>query len=71
MKYVIEIEETLLRHVIVEAETEHEARDKAWKAYNNEEIVLDYRDYADTDFNCIREADDDDINDYEEVGLDN
>ena len=70
MKYVVEIEETLMRHVIVEAEDAHMAEHIAWQAYNDEEVVLDYRDYADTSFNCVREADDEDIEDYEEVGVD-
>ena len=70
MKYVVEIEEVLIRHVIVEADDANKAEDKAWKAYNNEEVVLDYRDYADAGFKCVREADDEDIEDYEEVGAD-
>ena len=70
MKYVVEIEEILVRHVIVEAEDEYAAEEKALKAYNNEEVVLDYKDYADNGFTCLREADDEDIEDYEEVGVD-
>lgn len=67
MKYVIEIEETLVRHVVVEAENSNEALAIANDAYNNEEVVLDYRDYMDTEFKCLREADEDDVNDYETI----
>lgn len=67
MKYVIEIAETLLRHVVVEAESEKDAKEKAWNAYNDEEVVLDYRDYCDTEIGCLREADEHDINCYEEI----
>ena len=68
MKYVIEITEMLVRHIIVEAENESEAKEKAWNAYNDEEVILDYRDYAETEIVCLREADEDDTDDYEEVG---
>lgn len=67
MKYVIEIEETLVKHIVVEAENSNEALAIANDAYNNEEVVLDYRDYMDTEFKCIREADEDDLNDYETI----
>lgn len=67
MKYVVEIEETLVKHIIVEAENSNEALAIANDAYNNEEVVLDYRDYMDTEFKCIREADEDDLNDYETI----
>ena len=69
MKYVVEITEHLVRNVIVEAESEYEAEEKAQKAYSNEEVVLDYRDYCDNKIICLREAVDDD--DYAEVGIDN
>ena len=67
MKYVIEIEETLVRHVVVEAENSNEALAIANDAYNNEEVVLDFRDYMDTEFKHLREADEDDVNDYETI----
>ena len=67
MKYVVEIEETLVKHIVVEAENSNEALAIANDAYNNEEVVLDYRDYMDTEFKCIREADEDDLNDYETI----
>jgi hypothetical protein len=64
MKYVIEIEETLVKHIVIEAENSNEALAIANDAYNNEEVVLDYRDYMDTEFKYLREADEDDVNDY-------
>ena len=65
MKYVVEIEETLVKHIVVEAENSNEALAIANDAYNNEEVVLDYRDYMDTEFKCIREANEDD--DYQTI----
>ena len=64
MKYVIEVTETLVKHVVVEAESKSDALIYANSLYNDEEIVLDYRDYMDTEFSCLREADEDDIMDY-------
>ena len=67
MKYVVEIAESLVRHIVVEAENEIDAKEKAWDAYNDEEIILDYRDYCDTEIDCLREADEHDVEDYEEI----
>ena len=67
MKYVIEIAETLVKHIVIEAENETDAIEKGWDAYNNEKVVLDYRDYCNTDVLCLRNADDHDVKTYEEV----
>ena len=67
MKYIVEVEEILVRYVIIEADDEYEAEEKACNAWSNEKIVLDYRDYADNGFTCIREADNEDFEKYEEV----
>ena len=64
MKYVVEITETLVKHIVVEAEDASNALIAANRLYNEEEIVLDYRDYMDTEFECLREADEDDMSDY-------
>lgn len=67
MKYVFQIVEELVKHVVVEAESIAEAEDKVIEAYCDEKIVLDYRDYNGTNFECLREADEDDITDYVNV----
>ena len=67
MKYVVEIEETYVKHVVVEAENSNEALAIANDAYNNKEVIFDYRDHMDTEFKCLRKADEDDVNDYETI----
>ena len=65
MKYVVEIEETLVKYVVVEEESINDAMSIVNDAYNNEKVVLDYNDYCDTEFNYIREANEDD--DYQTI----
>lgn len=48
--YEIEIEEILQKVVKVEANSLEEAIDIAIEKYSNEEYVLDYQDYKDTEF---------------------
>lgn len=48
--YEIEIEEVLQKVVKVEANSLEEAIDIAREKYSNEEYVLDYQDYKDTEF---------------------
>lgn len=48
--YEIEIEEVLQKVVKVEANSLEEAIDIAREKYLNEEYVLDYQDYKDTEF---------------------
>ena len=67
MKYVIEVTETLVKHVVVEADGQGEAEIIANDAYNEEKIILDSESYLDTEFKCIREADEDDIKGYETI----
>lgn len=67
MKYVVEVTETLVKHVIVEAESTEEAEDKVSDAHRKAEIILDYDDYEDVSFECLREADEDDVADYIDV----
>lgn len=64
MKYVVEITEELVKHVVVEAESMGEAEEKVADAHYNGKIVLDYENYNGADFKCLREADEDDIADY-------
>ena len=67
MKYVVEITEKLVKHVVVEADSTEEAEEKAMNAHRDEKIVLDYSDYDGVDCVCLREADEDDILDYVNV----
>lgn len=54
-KYLVEITETSQRQVTVTAETRDEAEQKVRQKYRDGEIVLDERDYIDTDFHVIKE----------------
>ena len=67
MKYLVKIEETLAKHVIVEAESLDEAVTIAEDAYINGNIKLDYDDFCDTDVVYVREAKDWDKKYFEEV----
>ena len=53
-KYKISIKETLEKIIEINAENEKEALEIAKEKYLNEEIVLDYNDYIDTDINIIK-----------------
>ena len=70
MKYLVKIEETLAKHVIVEAESLDEAVTIAEDAYINGNIKLDYDDFCDTDVVYVREASEEDKKYYEEVNND-
>lgn len=48
--YEIEIEEILQKVVKIEADSLEDAIDIAKERYSNEEYVLDYQDYKDTEF---------------------
>ncbi|MDR2546342.1 MAG: DpnD/PcfM family protein [Lachnospiraceae bacterium] len=50
MRYSVEITETLQRIVEIVASSEDEAISLVERQYRNEEIVLDERDYVDTEF---------------------
>ena len=50
-EYIVYITETLQRKVIVKANNDNEALDQVIDQYNNGEIVLDYNDYLDVEFN--------------------
>ena len=67
MKYVVRIEETLVKHVIVEADNADDAVNIAEIAYQNGNIILEYDDFYDTDIRWVRVADKEDIKWYEEV----
>ena len=67
MKYVVRIEETLAKHVIIEANNADDAVNIAEIAYQNGNIELYYDDFYDTDIRWVRMADEEDIKWYEEV----
>ena len=67
MKYVVRIEETLAKHVIVEADNADDAVNIAEIAYQNGNIILEYDDFYDTDIRWTGVADEEDIKWYEEV----
>ena len=67
MKYVVRIEETLAKHVIVEADNADDAVNIAEIAYQNGNIILEYDDFYDTYIRWVRVADKEDIKWYEEV----
>ena len=50
-EFVVYITETLQRKVVVEANNDNEALNQVIDQYNNGEIVLDYNDYFDVEFN--------------------
>ena len=54
-EYRVEVMETLVRIVTVEAEDIHEAIDKVMYDYNNAELVLDADDFFDVDFLILNE----------------
>lgn len=68
--YVVKIEETLVKCVVVEAENASEAENIAVKAYGEEEVVFGSDDYLDTEFCVLRVADEIDIDEYQEVYVD-
>lgn len=68
MKYVVRITEKLVKRVVVEAESLSQAEDKAFSAHYKGKITLDYDDYDDVYCDGIREADEDDIANYIDVG---
>lgn len=67
MKYMVQIVEELVKHVVVEAESIAEAEDKVSQAHYDGKIVLDYQDYNGANFECLREADENDVSDYIDV----
>ena len=52
MKYVVKVEETLVRHYVVEAEDEQEAERMLQEAYDNGWVTLDYDDYSESTVVC-------------------
>ena len=59
MKYLVEISETLQRKIVIEADSQDAARQKAEDMYYNSEIVLDADDIVDglVGFSVVKEYD--------------
>ena len=53
MNFKVEITETLQKIVEIDADNEEAAIKMAKHLYRNEEIVLDYSDYVDTEIDII------------------
>lgn len=67
MKYVVRITETLVRTVIVDAENEQDAEDKVYNAYDDAQIVLDYKDFEEYEIETLRKATDFDNSLYDKL----
>lgn len=67
MKYVVEVTEKLVTHVVVEADSFDEAENIVEQAHIDGKINLDYSDYDGVDCECLREADEDDVKCYVNV----
>lgn len=67
MKYVVEVTEKLVTHVIVDADSADEAEINVEQAHIDGKINLDYSDYDGVDCECLREANENDVLDYVDV----
>lgn len=67
MKYAVKITETLSRTIIIDAKNPREAEEKAEQIYNNENIVLDYRDYEGYEITALRPASEEDFELYDDM----
>ncbi|WP_218184517.1 DpnD/PcfM family protein [Pelistega indica] len=52
-RFMVEVTEELVRIVSIEAEDEYEALTKVRQLYREEEIVLDWSDFLDAEFNIL------------------
>ncbi len=62
-KYLVEITETLQKQITVSANSREEAEQKIRERYKDEDIVLNEKDYVNTDFHVLKEVR---IMDYDE-----
>ena len=67
MKFVMKVTETLSRTVVVDANDQNDAISKVEQAYDNEDIVLDYKDYDGCDISAVRIACPGDLEWYREL----
>lgn len=67
MKYLVTIEETLSKTVLIEAGSEEEAVDIVEDKYRKAEIILDCENFCDKEITARLSTHDDDVSLYEEV----
>lgn len=67
MKYLVTIEETLSKTVLIEASSEEEAVDIVEDKYRKAEIILDCENFCDKEITARLSTHDDDVSLYEEV----
>lgn len=67
MKYVVGIEEKLVRTVIIDAEDEYDASEKADGLCSSGVIDLDYNDFYERSVRCEREAGANDLSEYKSI----
>ena len=67
MKYLVTIEETLSKTVLIEAGSEEEAVDIVEDKYRKAEIILDCEKFCDKEITARLSTHDDDVSLYEEV----
>lgn len=67
--WVVKITEALSRTVIIEANSPEEAEEKVEQIYDEEKLVLDYRDYDGYDINTVRFATEDDFKIYDDMDV--
>ena len=60
-KFIVEVAETLVRKVIIEADTRYDAVEAAETLCNNGVIDLDGKDFSSRNCQCIGTANDEDI----------
>lgn len=67
MKYLVTIEETLSKTVLIEAGSEEEAVDIVENKYRKAEIILNCENFCDKEITARLSTHDDDVSLYEEV----
>lgn len=67
MKYLVTIEETLSKTVLIEAGSEEEAVDIVEDKYRKAEIILNCENFCDKEITARLSTHDDDVSLYEEV----
>ena len=60
MKYVVRVTETLVKDIIVDAEDEYKAVERAEDIYEGCEVILDSSDFVDKSIETLRKATEED-----------
>lgn len=66
MKYTVRVQETLVRHFVVEAENSEDAESQIQQAYDNGWITLDYDNFDESSVECEGQATEAHIELYDE-----